>query len=624
VPSASPHQEGLSSVNQTDSADCQVTFQPIGKRVSVKAGSTLLDAGRDAGFLLSANCGGVGLCGRCRVSVVSGDMYPPEENEQAYLESSGHASGERLACEARIAGHVVVDVPPGSFDQGQRLQLSGIAGTVPCDPMVESHDLNAEPPSLNDSRSDFRRIADALASQTGRAAWTMQPRTASQLACMARELDWTLRAYCRGDEVIGFARTTRSALGLAVDVGCTKIAAYLLDLQSGEQLAAEGVANPQLPYGEDLITRLVFAAKAEAQSLVLASLVRGAIRDLATNLCGKANAVVSEIGDVCMVGNTAMMHLLLGLPVEQLLHAPFISSMDSEIGIAAHDLGLEFAPGAQVHILPSIGGFVGADHVAMILAHGIERSAKVTIGIDIGTNTEIVVHDPRTGSLFTTSVPSGPAFEGGHVSDGMRAASGAIEKVFSVSGRLQYQTIDGVAPAGICGSGVVDLIAEMWRLKYIDERGHLLMRDERVSVGKKGLEFLVVPAKESGHGRDIVLTQQDITAVQLAKAAISAGIASLLEISATPAEAVEQVVIAGAFGSYLDLRSAIAVGLLPRLPNAEYLQIGNAAGAGAKMALVSRAERERARSIAKRATRIELEQHKNFARLLARATRFPV
>ncbi len=330
-----------------------------------------------------------------------------------------------------------------------------------------------------------------------------------------------------------------------------------------------------------------------------------------------------EIADICIVGNTAMMHLLLKMPVEQLLYAPFVSSIDRDVDVRASDLSLPSAPGAQVHVLPSIGGFVGADHVAFILSDGIDRSNKITVGIDIGTNTEIVVHDPRNGTFVATSVPSGPAFEGGHMSDGMRAASGAIEKVFFVDGKLEYRTIDSTVPVGICGSGIVDLLAELWRLDYINERGHLIRSGELVRAGKNGLEFLVVPAADSGSGRDIVITQHDITELQLAKAAIYAGIAQLLEITGTDVADVQEMVVAGAFGSYLDLRSAVAIGLLPRLPNARYSQIGNAAGAGAKLALISRAGREQARVIAKQVTRIELKQHESFNRLLARATRLP-
>jgi uncharacterized 2Fe-2S/4Fe-4S cluster protein (DUF4445 family) len=589
----------------------------------VQAGTTLLEAGRDAGLLLSANCGGVGLCGRCRVTVVSGDLFAPSENEQASLGSTEHGPAVRLACEARVASSVVVEVPAGSLGNGQRLQVDGTDVELSLDPIIESHQIVLVAPKLGDSRSDYRRVVDALKGTTGVGDWIMHPRVGAQLRRMKCAGSWELTSYSRGNELIGFASAHRPAVGLAVDVGCTKIAAYLLDPQTGKQFASGGVANPQISYGEDLITRLVFASRNPAQAELMAKLVRDAIHQLAANLCSQANIAPHEIADICIVGNTAMMHLLLEMPVQQLLHAPFVSSIDRDIDVGAWELELESAPGANVHVLPSIGGFVGADHVAMILAHGIDGSDKITIGIDIGTNTEIAVHDPRTDTLLTTSVPSGPAFEGGHVGDGMRAGSGAIEKVFFANRKLEFRTIDGVAPVGICGSGMVDLLAELRQRNYLDERGHLVRRSELVREGKNGLEVLVVPAAEAGHGRDIALTQHDITEVQLAKAAVYAGIATLLGIAGIDSSEVQEMAVAGAFGSYLDLRSAVTIGLLPRLPNARYLQIGNAAGTGAKMALISCAARERARRIAKRATRIELKQHEGFNRVLARATRFP-
>ncbi len=603
--------------------ECRVVFQPIGTRVVVKAGTTLLQAGRAAGLLLSAHCGGAGLCGRCQLTVVSGQMEPPSEIEQGFLDSAELAPGVRLACEARVASSVVVQIPPESLATGQRLQLSGTQSAAYCQPLIHSHPLTLHPPELTDSRSDYRRVADALNASVAPRDWTMHPQAAAQLTSMARASGWSLTVYAHGSHIIGFSHPQRPALGLALDIGCTKIAAYLLDLHTGAQLSAAGAPNPQLAYGEDLITRLMFAARGQELADLMAQLVRDAINDLASKLSSQAETALHEIADICIVGNTAMLHLLLNLPVQQLLHAPFISSIDRDIDVSASALALHAAPGAQVHLLPAIGGFVGADHVAMILAHGIEHSSRVTIAIDIGTNTEIVVRNPRNGAFVATSVPSGPAFEGGHVIDGMRAASGAIEKALFVDGHLQLRTIDGSAPIGICGSGTIDLLAELYRLNYIDIRGHLLRRDEFVRAGKGGPEFLVVPAAASGHGRDIVLTQHDITETQLAKAAIAAGITTLLEIARTSPEDVEEMVVAGAFGTFLDLDNAVAIGLLPRLPHAEYMQIGNAAGAGAKMALISSHSREQARLIARTVTRVELKQHETFNRALARATRFP-
>ena len=604
-------------------ANCEVVFQPSGKRVNVEAGTTLLEAGRQAGLILSASCGGVGICGQCRVHVIEGNVGPPSDTELKVQRSAHWPTTARLACEARIASSVLIEVPPETLNREQRLQLHGVDREFPLGPAVTAVSLRAEPPTLNDSRSDFCRITDALNEIVGARDWKIQPRAAAQLSRLAREHNWRLSVFLRNNEVIGVARSDRAPLGIAVDIGCTKIAAYLLNLNDGKQLAVAGAANSQLSFGEDLISRLVYSNRGTPQAKQLARIVRETIEVLAQQMCGEATLEMDEIVDACFVGNTAMTHFLLELPVGQLLHAPFLASFDGDLDIPAHDLHFDFAPGARVHILPGIGGFVGSDHVAMALAHAIDRTAEITIGIDIGTNTEIVLRNPAKGDFVVTSVPSGPAFEGGHVSNGMRASAGAIERVFSRDGQLEFVTIGNTPPIGFCGSGVVDLLAELWRLGYINERGKLLEGFPGIRHRSTGAEIVAVPASLSGNGQDITLTQRDITELQLAKAAIHAGISTLLELTDTKVGDVQEVAVAGAFGSYLDLRSAVAIGLLPKLPNARYLQIGNAAGTGAKMAVLSKAERERARAIARNATRIELKQHRIFDRLLARATRFP-
>ncbi len=610
------------NADQAVGTDCVVTFQPAGLRVKVPAGTTLLEAGRRAGLLLSAACGGVGICGRCRVSVVKGEMLPASAEEAEFLVSGSYSQGTRLACEARLASSVVVDVTAGSFTTGQRLQIESDT-TVPApDPIIRSHQLHLHPATLEDSRSNSRRVTDALFGKNGTAEWTMRPAVASQLASLQQSGRLSLTAFTRGAEIVGFAAESAGVVGLAVDLGCTKIAAYLVDLSTGAQLAAAGTPNPQITYGEDLISRLVYASRSPEQAKTLAGLVRKSMSELAEELCDSANLSSEQIADVCVVGNTAMVHLFLELPVQQLLCAPFISAIDCDVDIPADELGWRFAPAANVHVLPSIGGFVGADHVAMILARDIDRTDKVTVGLDIGTNTEIVVRDPRSGKFLTTSVPSGPVFEGAHIVHGMRAASGAIEAVYSVNGEICFRTIDSVRPIGLCGSGTVDLVSELLHLGYINERGHLARDGKRVRRGDCGSEFVLVPGAETEHGHDIVLSQHDISQVQLAKAAIYAGIETLLKLAELPADSVEQVIVAGAFGSYLDLRSAINIGMLPRFANAEYMQVGNAAGAGAKIALVSAAERERARTIARNATRIELKKYGSFDSAMARATRF--
>jgi uncharacterized 2Fe-2S/4Fe-4S cluster protein (DUF4445 family) len=586
----------------------------------VPEGTTLLEAGRHAGLLLSAACGGVGVCGKCRVEVVSGRCSSPEDEELEFLNAYGGVPGTRLACRARVLSAAVIEVPNELTGSKQSIQFDAPERLLVRDPLVRQYRVRMDPPSMANARSDYARISDALTGETGSESWTMHPNVARQFGELYAFQQLT--AFCRGGEIIGLAGGEQRALGLAIDLGCTKIAAYLLDLESGEQLAAAGVPNPQIPYGEDLISRLVYAVKAPGQAAELSRRVRESIAGLAAELCSSAGAQTGQIADVCVVGNTAMMHLFLQLPVARLLHAPFVAAMDCEVELTASELGWSFAPRAGVHVLPSIGGFVGADHVAMILAQGIDRTEKVTVGIDIGTNTEIVLRDPASGKLLTTSVPSGPVFEGGHISNGMRAAAGAIDKFFLLDGELRFHTIGDARPIGICGSGVLDLVASMRRMGTIDERGRIL----GASAGDqpRGISsYQVVLAEQSGHGNEIVLTQHDVTQVQLAKAAIFAGISTLLHIAEIPVESVREVVVAGQFGSCLDLASAVAIGLLPTLPNARYTQVGNAAGRGAQMALVSGDERVRAKRIAKSAMRVELKSYRIFDHLMARGTRFP-
>jgi uncharacterized 2Fe-2S/4Fe-4S cluster protein (DUF4445 family) len=586
----------------------------------VPAGTTLLDAGRRAGLLLTAACGGVGVCGKCRVAVIGGELSSPEAEEQAFLKANGSVPGARLACKARVLSSTVIEVPSALTGSQQSIHFDAPETLPISDPLIRAFRLCIDPPTMGDARSDYARISDALAQEAGVEEWTMHPSVARQFGelCASQQLT----VFCRSSEIIGIAGGEQKAVGLAVDLGCTKIAAYLRDLENGEQLAAAGVPNPQIPFGEDLISRLVYAVRAPEQAAELASRVRESIASLAVELCSAAGVHPCQIADVCVVGNTAMMHLFLQLPVARLLHAPFVAAIDCEVELMASELGWSFAPRSGVHVLPSIGGFVGADHVAMILAQDIDRTEKVTVGIDIGTNTEIVVRDPASGKLLTTSVPSGPVFEGGHISNGMRAAAGAIDKFFLLDGELSFHTIGDARPIGICGSGVLDLLASMLRMGAIDERGRIL--DTSDGDKPRALpSFLVVPAEQSGHGNEIVLTQHDVTQVQLAKAAIFAGISTLLSIAEIPAEGVAEVVVAGQFGSCLDLASAVAIGLLPTLPNARYVQVGNAAGRGAQMALVSIGERARARRIAKCATRVELKQYRIFDQFMARATRFP-
>ena len=611
---------------------CHVDFEPVGKRVEVPAGGTLLDAAHAAGIELASVCGGHGHCGRCRLTVLAGDTGEPAEADRSFLSGPELDAGQRLACQAHIAGGVRVHVPRASLVTSQRLQIGGLARDVAVEAEVREWLAEATAPTLSDHRSDFDRVAQGLCTAHGLHGLTAQPAVLRQLSPLARRTGWRLTAYLRGREIVGVAAPGRRPVGLAVDLGTTKIAGYLVDLETGEELAADGVMNPQIAYGEDVIARLAHAARDPGGSPRLAGAVRAAINDLAGSLAADAGVARDQIAAASIVGNTAMHHLLLALPTRQLSVSPFVPATSRPLDVRARDLGLELAPGAYVQLPPCVSGFVGADHVAMVLATGLDRADRVAIGLDIGTNTEIALCKPGAPSapsapgsppLTSASCASGPAFEGAHIHDGMRAAGGAIEGIRLTPNGAELRVVGDIRPVGICGSGIVDAIAELRRTGRVNERGRLRGDAPGVRRGRDGLEFLLAPAADTGNGKDIIVTQGDIDEIQLAKGAIAAGVRVVLQATGTDPDSVEEVIVAGAFGTYLNLDSARDIGLLPRLPQARYRQVGNAAGGGAKATLLSVTERDRARRIAEHVSYVELTTFPGFQRQFARSMLFP-
>jgi uncharacterized 2Fe-2S/4Fe-4S cluster protein (DUF4445 family) len=603
------------------SSTYQVDFEPVGKRVEVAPDATLLEAAQQAGLALASACGGVGNCGQCRVEIRAGSVSPPTDNERVILTELELQRGLRLACNTRVRSDVKVHVPQSSLITAQRLQLEGELGEMTLDPLIRAHDLEVEPPTLNDLRSDLGRLAAAIPPVPGQAV-SADPATVRQIAAVARACGWRVTAFLRDGEIVGVAPTGSPPLGVAVDLGTTKIAAVLIDLASGEGLAVAGVLNPQIGYGEDVISRLAHAQRNPDGGHTLAAAVQEALDGLIGELVERAGVSRDQVADVCVVGNTAMTHLLLELPVHQLAVSPYVAATDAALDVKARDLGLTTAPGAYVHVLPCIGGFVGADHVAMILATRLDRTDHVALGIDIGTNTEIALAKPD-GSLSSVSCASGPAFEGAHISDGMRAAAGAIEAIELTETGIALRTVDDAPAIGLCGSGIVDGVAELRRWQLINERGRFDRDHRRVRGGRQGPEFVLVPADQSGSQRDVAITQEDVNEIQLAKGAIRAGLEVLLNVTGTAPGEVKEVIIAGAFGSFLRLQSALDMGLLPRLPNAGYRQVGNAALVGARWALVSRQARARAQHIAERTTYQELTTYPDFSYRFALGMLFP-
>ena len=588
-----------------------VDFEPLGRRARVAQGANLLESARQAGVGLKAICGGSGSCGTCRVRIVAGEVSPPTEAEREMV-----GEGFRLACRTRVLSDVRVDVPLDSVTAPQRAQVEGQERQVELDPAMRSFDLALDAPGLTDLRADVTRLREALQQQHEVAVKRLDHAALCRLPSLARESEWHFRAVVKDEELIAVGPSGLSPLGLAVDIGTTKLAAYLIDLQSGEVLGATGTMNPQIAYGEDVMARIAYAMENEDQARELQRTLIGGLGDLARELCESIDRAPAEIVEAVLVGNTCMHHLAIGLPVASLGLAPYVPVLADSYDLKARKLGLKLAPGADIHFLPNVAGFVGADHVSMILTTGLHETDEVVVGLDIGTNTEICL--AAKGRLLSCSTASGPAFEGAHIHDGMRAAPGAIERVrmmgeADVAQRIEYQTIGEASPVGICGSGVLDSVAELRRIGVLRENGAMRPQSHPRLRGSGGkTEFLLVPAGEQEAPNDVVITRKDVNEIQLAKGAIRAGTEVLLDEVGLEAEQIERVVVAGAFGTYLSVDSALAVGMFPPLPSERFVQVGNAAGMGAKLALLSRRCRETADEIARRVEYIELTTHPGF------------
>jgi uncharacterized 2Fe-2S/4Fe-4S cluster protein (DUF4445 family) len=603
--------------------ECQILFQPVGKRVFVPEGANVLDAARQAGLDLSSACGGEGSCGQCQVVLLSGTAAPANSDEEFLIPGSDRQNGYRLACRLSVQDDLIIHLPKESLITGQRLQIESNLKTIPPDPFVHTYLVDVDAPSLQDLRSDLSRLQDALESQHQLMDLQAKAGVIQNLSPFLRENNWQVSIFTKAGQVLGLCSPSQPALGLAVDIGTTKLAVALVDLQSGTTLCSAGIPNPQISYGEDIISRLNYVVRNKQGSQLMSGLICQAVDQLLGDLLHQAGAERRQVVEACLVGNTAMTHLLLGYPVRQLATAPYVAAASDALDVPADWLGLGMAAGASVHIPASIGGFVGADHVAMVLASDLDISDRVSVGIDIGTNTEISLRVPGSEILHAVSCASGPAFEGAHIRDGMRAASGAIEKVRISGEDVLLTTIDQVPAVGICGSGILDTVAELYRNGYLNQNSRFRNNHLGLRAGEGGLEFLLVAADQSGSGRDIVITQKDVNEIVLAKGAIQAGLQVLLEATGTQAEAVQEVIVAGAFGSFLNIHNAIQIGLFPPLPNAQYRQVGNAAALGAKWILISQAARERARQIAGQTRYLELTTYPKFQRQFALAMLFP-
>ena len=602
-----------------------LVFEPDGRKVQAKENDTVERTAQRVKVPINTDCGGRGTCGKCRIIIKEqANASRVTDVERTHLTTEELSIGYRLACQTIIHGNLVIYVP--RFASGQRrIQVDGFNRETPLNPVVAKHFLQLKPPSLEEALPDFDRLVKSIGGRKrGHEAIRLSP--LRNLPKVLRESDWRITATTWDDEVVDVEEgdTTSSCLGLAVDIGTSKLAVLLIDLVNGSTVSVESLENPQIVHGEDVYTRMTYALEEDKNAGELGRLVAGGINFIVNEFERKTGIKGRDIYEVVVVGNTTMHHLFLELPTRSLAFSPFVPTIKMGVNTKAQSLGLNVNPEANVYSFPVIAGFVGGDAVADLLTTGITEQEDLSMLIDIGTNTEIALGNSM--DLLCCSCASGPAFEGYHIAHGVKAISGAIERIrIDLSSlKTEYTTVNGVPPIGICGSGMIDVLAEMRRAGLITPDGRFSTEFKDQFQRRNGmLEYSIVRGQESATGRDIVITQKDVRELQLAKAAIYTGCQALLDEKKTLAKEVETVYVAGAFGNYLNLGNAVAIGMLPPFNVERFKLVGNSAVTGARLGLVSKEMRDRAEIIALNARYLELGARKSFNKDFTAALNFP-
>ena len=609
-----------------------IIFPPGSHRASVPKGTTVLRAAQQAGQEIVATCGGRGRCRSCRVQIVTGPVPPATLVDCVQLGDDEVRERYRLACQAEIWDDLSVRVAPVFEETSFQIltETSTPRSTVgfPLDSGVYKVFVTAAPPSTEEHQdSDLEAVLRGLDADVAHVSLEALRRIPSLLRSASAGLtvalfDRTLLAVEPGD-------TRAEVYGMAFDIGTTTVVGYLLDLGSGAAAATVSGLNPQAAFGGDLMSRIAFAQEERGHVRQLHNRIIQMLNGQIEEACGRAGIDRERIYKVVVVGNTVMHHLFLGIDPTHVGQAPYAPSVRRGLVVTAREVGLRLRPETPVFLLPLVAGFVGADASGVILSTRIYESRGVQIAADIGTNGEMVIAS-RDG-LIACSAPAGPALEGAQLQCGMRAARGAIDQV-RINGDVGFHVLGSDPPAGLCGSGILDAIAGLLDAGIVDPSGRLhpdpparlpepLRR--RVFTLPDGLTaFVIARGAETATGKDIVLTQGDIRQVQLAKGAIRSGIETLQRVTQTPNDGIDGLMLAGGFGNYLSVRSAIRVGLIPPLPPDRVTYVGNAAGLGAQMALVSETERRRADELARRVRHVSLATHPDFQEIFLAAVQF--
>lgn len=630
----------------------RIVLLPSGKRGSVPHGTTLLQAAQALGVEIESICGGRQVCGKCLVSTEVGQfpkhgitadahsVTAPDAVETAYAEQHHlDLSACRLSCAAKVTGDAVVHIPDASLARKQTIRKEAGALAVEVAPAVRLAYVEVEPAALG-KPADWSRIQAALEAQHGLPNITLDPALLPRLQTALREGDWSLTLTIWNErEAIDIAPGfTEQLYGLAVDIGSTTISGHLCDMRTGEVLTTVSVMNPQVRYGEDLMSRVSYGMMNDNGVEKMHRAVINALNQLIKQAAADTDIDAGRISDLVLVGNTVMHHILLNIDPIELGGAPFALATQDSINMKARDLGLTAAGrGAMVHIPPCVAGHVGADNVGVLLAEMPHFDDAVSLVVDIGTNAEILLG--TRDNILSASSPTGPAFEGAQIEHGQRAATGAIERVRIErdTGEIRYKVIgddrwsnelapdESLSPTGICGSGIIEAIAELFLAGLIDAGG-LFKPDapqhtDIIRQNGRTAECVLVPATKSATGTDITVNQQDIRAIQLAKGALYAGVRLLMDHMEV--EQVQRVKLAGGFGSYIDPKYAMILGLIPDCDLDHVAAVGNAAGDGARIALLNLDQRRAVQQAVRRVTYIETAVEPKFQEHFVAAMALP-
>jgi uncharacterized 2Fe-2S/4Fe-4S cluster protein (DUF4445 family) len=606
-----------------------VTFEPEGRTVSVLPGTLLIEAAGKAGIVLETPCGGQGVCGKCRVEITR-NAPEPCEADRRMLTKADLERGSRLACQVHVAQEMCVHVPIATRFFEHKILTDGRGRAVTLHPTVTKQHVQLPPPALNDQRADADRLLDAL----GKAAKVeLDIGVLKTRPTVLRSQNFDVTAVSAEGRLVALepGDTCAHNYGIAFDIGTTTVVGFLMDLVNGRELAVAARTNPQIPFGDDVVSRIRYATTNANGLRELQEKIVGCLNDIIAECCKTSGIACKHLYEATVVGNTTMSHIFLGVDPEFVAQAPYVAGFRRSVNVLGRDVGLHIHPHGVVHVLPNIAGFVGADTVGVILASGMHEAEERVLAIDIGTNGELVIGNKDR--LVSCSTAAGPAFEGARIRYGMRAADGAIDKLI-INHDVQYNVIGNLPPRGLCGTALIDLVAELLRVGAVESTGRLLPSDEmpasvpdaikrRVVRGESALEFIIVHKEETSTGGALCLTQRDIRELQLAKGAIAAGAAILIKEFGLEPKDLGHVLLAGAFGNFIRRNMARRIGLLPDVPTDRILYIGNAAGAGARMALQSRRCKEEANRISDVTEYLELAGRADFQQEFTNAMMFP-